>query len=122
MAVAITREREHAAAIVTGAERTTTTRTMNTYAYVGGNPISIVHPLGLDSRSQIGGIIYGLARANGPRAPDFVQFSVDMYVFNASGAFSRSGNSFAGGGINRQLPNPMSVGASITLGYLNQLA
>ena len=54
------------------------------------------------------------------RGPDFVQFSVDLYVANVGGTFSRSGNSFAGWGITRQYPNVSGMGASITAGWLNQ--
>lgn len=57
---------------------------------------------------------------NGVRSPDFVQFSIDGYVFNVSGSFSRSGNSFFGPGITRQYPDPTKFGVSIVAGWLNQ--
>lgn len=88
---------------------------MCVYAYVNGNPISESDPLGL-----YGGWIApgGMQSAPLPPAPDFVQFSVDLYVANFSGTFSRSGNSFAGWGVTRQYPNHAGIGASITAGWL----
>ncbi|MBC7732641.1 MAG: RHS repeat protein, partial [Bacteriovorax sp.] len=55
---------------------------INTYAYVGGNPLSYTDPYGLW------------------RLPDFVSFQINYYVGNISGTFSRSGNSFFGMGSN----------------------
>lgn len=74
---------------------------INTYAYVGGNPLSYADPYGLW------------------RLPDFVNFQVDYYVGSISGTFSRSGNSFVGFGVNRGIPNPVGAGASISAGWLN---
>jgi len=54
------------------------------------------------------------------RLPDYVQFALDAYVFSFSGTFSRSGNSFFGGGPVRQYPNPLSIGASASGGWLHQ--
>ena len=56
------------------------------------------------------------------RMPDYIQFSIDNYIFHASGAFSRSGNSFFGGGFARNYPNPLKLGVSITGVWLNQCA
>lgn len=58
------------------------------------------------------------------RAPDFVQFSFDLYVFNFTGTFSRSGRAFFGGGFGRTYPSPKftGTGGSIAVGWLNKLS
>jgi RHS repeat-associated protein len=74
---------------------------LNTYSYVGGNPLSYTDPSGLW------------------RFPDFVSFQINYYVGNVSGTFSRSGNSFFGMGLNKGIPNPVGAGASVNFGWLN---
>jgi RHS repeat-associated protein len=74
---------------------------INLYAYVGGNPVSYVDPYGLW------------------RLPDFVTFQINLYVGSVAGTFSRSGNSFITLGGLRAYPNPLSVEASVSAGYLN---
>ncbi|MFT4179428.1 MAG: RHS repeat-associated core domain-containing protein [Thermomonas sp.] len=97
---------------------------INTYAYVGGNPISFVDPLGLEG---IGPWTFPpgpqrdayMAAHNGARGPDFVQLSGSLYVFGGSIALSRSGNIFASGGIGRAYPNPVrGLGFSLNAGNL----
>ncbi len=73
----------------------------NIYAYVGGDPISYIDPTGLW------------------RGPDFVNFQINVYVFSVWGTFSRDGSSFVGGGFNRIYPNPLSLEASASAGWLN---
>jgi hypothetical protein len=55
-----------------------------------------------------------------PRAPDFVNFQIDAYVFSVWGTFSRDGNSFFGGGMNRSFVNPLNLSASASAGWLNK--
>lgn len=100
----------------------------NVYSYVNGNSLSLVDPLGLmgqGSGANGGTPTWG---KGGPtsgcgcpiRGPDFLQFQLDIYVATFSGTFSRSGNSFFGGGVVRNYPNPVGVGASTSLGWLNR--
>ncbi|PPE72645.1 hypothetical protein C3942_17885, partial [Solimonas fluminis] len=107
---------------------------LSPYLYANQNPLSFTDPLGLAPMGVPMGVSADSIRAGAiqrqaaaaaqrypaPRTPDFVQFSVDMYVFNAAGTFNRSGNSYAGWGITRQYPNMADMGASITAGWLNQ--
>jgi RHS repeat-associated protein len=74
---------------------------INTYAYVGGNPIRNVDPNGLW------------------RLPDFLTFQINLYVGSISGTFSRSGNSFVSLSGLKTYPNPVSVEASVSAGWLN---
>ncbi|QLI81199.1 RHS repeat-associated core domain-containing protein [Chitinibacter fontanus] len=78
----------------------------NIFSYVGGNPINFIDPSGL--------------AACGVRTPDFINFQIDAYIFSVWGTFSRDGNSFVGGGFNKGSPNPASVQASVTAGWLNR--
>src|ERR1041385_5077981 len=78
------------------------------YSYVGNSPTSFVDPRGLD-------YIHMYPMMNNPpkpdcdcpaRMPDFVNFQIDYYVGSMWGTFSRSGNSFLGGGVARTYPSP----------------
>ena len=60
------------------------------------------------------------ARSMNLRAPDFVNFQIDSYVFSASGTFTRDGHSFLGYGANMAVPNAMSFGATVQVGWLNR--
>jgi filamentous hemagglutinin len=53
------------------------------------------------------------------RAPDLVNFEIDYFVGSVWGMFTRDGNSFVGGGLNMNLPNPVSAAASLQFGWLN---
>ncbi|WP_222705351.1 RHS repeat-associated core domain-containing protein [Xanthomonas massiliensis] len=96
----------------------------NTYAYVSGNPVSLVDPSGLEG---VGPWTFPpgpqrdayMAAQNGARGPDFFQLSVSVYVFGGSVTLSRSGNVFVSGGIGRAYPNPVrGLGASLNAGNL----
>jgi len=100
---------------------------VNTYAYVGGNPVGQSDRLGLDypfMYPQMNRMLNGTAQNYcaahiSVRAPDFINFQVDYYVGSIWGTFSRSGNSFVGVGLNRTYINPVSAGASMAAGWLN---
>lgn len=50
------------------------------------------------------------------RLADFLQFQIDLYVISVAGSYTKYGDVFAGGGMNRGYPNPASIGVSITDG------
>lgn len=72
---------------------------INTYSYVGGNPIRYTDPNGLQ------------------RLPDYVTFQLDAYVFSISATFTKYGDVFLGKGVSRPYPNPLSGGVSISNGW-----
>lgn len=107
------------------------------YPYANGNPLSYIDPEGLRSGAgarrpapapmsrdpladRYGSINFYSSSSPCLRAPDFVNFQIDAYVGSVSGTFTRDGNSFVGGGLNMGLPNPLSLSASVTAGWLNQ--
>jgi uncharacterized protein RhaS with RHS repeats len=102
---------------------------INTYAYVAGNPISVVDPQGLMGAGGMpnrpGTIPSGGLRFGGggdgcgcARWPDYITFQLDIYVFSVSGTYTRSGEIFLGKGISRQYWNPAATGVSISDGWL----
>ena len=96
---------------------------LNTYAYVGGNPIRDVDPLGLESPGSFnnGGYQLTWERGANARAPDYIRIQTSFYVFNVSRTLSRSGSMFVAGGVARGYPtSSFKVQASISLGWLNQ--
>ncbi|NHQ87865.1 hypothetical protein HA050_17285 [Iodobacter sp. HSC-16F04] len=95
---------------------------INTYGYVGGNPLNAIDPNGLAGVRPSGPMSGVPNKGDGckvPRAPDFVNFQLDLYVFSVWGTFSRDGHSFAGGGFNRGYSNPLNLNASVSAGWLN---
>lgn len=94
------------------------------YAYVGNDPLGSVDPLGLMGFggqrpwTSTGSVNKGDGYTV-PRAPDFVNFQVDFYVFSIWGTFSRDGDSFVGGGFNKAYSNPLNLGANVSVGWLN---
>jgi RHS repeat-associated protein len=100
---------------------------LNTYAYVGGNPLFAADRNGLRGGPGIPGWGGTAKPKKDPnscecrlRAPDFVNFQLDYYVGSAWGTFSRSGNSFVGIGLNKTYPNPIGASGSTTVGWLNK--
>ncbi len=97
---------------------------VNSYAYVSGNPVSLIDPLGLEG---VGPWTFPpgpqrdayMAAQNGAVGPDFIQLSGSVYMFGGSITLSRSGNIFASGGIVKGYPNPVrGVGVSLNAGDL----
>lgn len=74
----------------------------NLYGYTFADPVNFVDPTGLCWR-----------------APDFVNFQLNFYVFAIWGTFSRDGSSFVGGGFNRIYPNALTIEANTSVGWLN---
>jgi RHS repeat-associated protein len=111
---------------------------LSTFSYVDSSPLDAVDPEGLKSGNYIRpspGPDYDptlIRHSLGPkydnlrfrqkceRAPDFVNFQIDAYVFSIWGTFTRDGNSFVGGGLNRSFVNPLNLSASATAGWLNR--
>ncbi|MDQ1925091.1 polymorphic toxin type 22 domain-containing protein, partial [Massilia pseudoviolaceinigra] len=88
---------------------------INTYGYVGGNPLSLVDPLGLADRTPDFSItgannpvrqIWDAAANYAPKiTPDYVSGSVNVYV--ATGGFAinlHDGTTFYQGGLTRNYP------------------
>ncbi len=85
---------------------------INTYAYVGGNPVNAVDPLGLESPQYSLGQTPGNVPWN--QRADYIQLSVSLYVFSGSLTLSRSGNLYGSAGISREYPNPVrGLGVSV---------
>jgi len=59
--------------------------------------------------------------SGGPRMPDFINFQIDAYVGSFWGTFTRDGSAFIGGGINMGIPSSLSLGGSISLGWINSV-
>ena len=120
---------------------------LNTYGYVGGNPINLLDASGLapcppgavspgtpcymsdpsgktghpnEGRCATGDCVANIPRRNDLRGPDFVNFQVDMCVVSFWGTFSRDGNSFAGIGFNRTYPSILNRSGSVSFGWLNR--
>ncbi|QBG85695.1 hypothetical protein [Xanthomonas oryzae] len=52
------------------------------------------------------------------RLPDYDTFQLDAYVFSFSATYTAYGDVFLGAGVERQYPNPSSVGVSISSGWM----
>lgn len=95
---------------------------LNTYAYVGGNPITHIDPLGLEdpNLSLYGsGVISQMPGRNTGRLPDYGKLSVNYYVFNGSITYGRNGRVYVAGGLNRNYPHNVAASASLSGGWLN---
>jgi len=90
---------------------------LNTYAYVGGNPIANIDPLGLESPQYSIGQIPGNVAWN--QKPDFLQLSLSYYVGSYSITLSRSGKVFTTSGASRSYPHSgKGLGISLNAGHL----
>ena len=93
------------------------------YAYVAGNPINQIDPLGLETVGSFnnGGHTLGWERGVGVRPPDFVKIQLSLYVIGAARTFSTSGKMFVSGSLSRPYPRPNGrLQASVSVGWLNQ--
>ena len=97
---------------------------INTYSYVGGNPLTRTDPFGLaDPTLELyaSGVINRMPeRSINVRGPDYVRVSVNAYIFNFSILRARNGKVYGSGGFARPYPHPMSAGVSASLGWQNQ--
>lgn len=90
----------------------------NIYAYVGGNPISFVDPMGLEGvTSALAGMPQQASVFD--RRPDFVTFQFAWYVGGVSGSFDRFGNAYIQFSVSRPYPVPSfsGVGAAVAAGW-----
>ena len=110
----------------------------NLVGYVYGNPVMLVDPTGLQSfpgsgtisMSDMSGqavmstsdVMIGQSKNqatwDAKGSPDYVVFALDAYVASISVTYTRYGDVFMGGGVNRAFPHPWSVGSNISSGYL----
>ncbi|MCC6506337.1 MAG: RHS repeat-associated core domain-containing protein [Aquimonas sp.] len=77
---------------------------VNTFAYVGGNPVNRADPSGLETVGPwtypAGDLRDSYYRSLGTvRGPDYLQISLSIYVVNGSAYLSRSGRIYASFGI-----------------------
>ncbi|WP_233282087.1 hypothetical protein [Pseudomonas mangiferae] len=61
-----------------------------------------------------------MPRKNDLRAPDFINFQVDMCMLSAWGTFSRDGKAFFGFGTNKTYPSLLNISGSTSAGWLNR--
>ncbi|WP_020396796.1 RHS repeat-associated core domain-containing protein [Thiolinea disciformis] len=110
---------------------------LNTYGYVGQNPLNFTDPKGLfweslapDTYHEVGqstdwawNHAFGCTGvSNLARRPDFVNFQLDLYVLSVWGTFSRDGHSFVGFGGNKAMPNSVAIGTTVTgVGLISQV-
>jgi RHS repeat-associated protein len=53
-----------------------------------------------------------------PGSPDFVTFSADIYIASLSVTYTRFGDIYTGDGVSRAYPSPLSIGFSVSGGYM----
>jgi len=100
---------------------------ISTYGYVGGRPLTVIDPHGLEG---VGPWTFPAgpvrqAYEQPPiqaRAPDYVRVQLSLYVFGMNRTFSRSGNMFVGGNLQRSYPPSAKAQASISFGWINSCA
>jgi hypothetical protein len=96
---------------------------VNTYGYVGANPITRVDPDGLDDLHMT--LLYGGVTNSYPdrRAPDYVGFDLSFGYARIGYVLTRNGTIFSGGGLGTNPVAPLSAagmfGFSIYSGKLD---
>lgn len=94
---------------------------INTYAYVNGNPISQLDPLGLEAVGSFNNDGSRVGWENGTNLRvDYIRVEASFYTFHAARTFSKSGNMFVSGGINRSYPFSFGINASVSVGILDR--
>ena len=104
---------------------------ISTYGYVGGRPLGLVDPLGLEAVGSFnnGGHRNSWEDGINVRTPDYVKAQGSLFTFSLSVIVSRSGAVFAGGGVERPYSAPanlnlkvsdfFSLGFSVSAGWAN---
>ena len=100
----------------------------NFYAYARGAPTTLRDPTGMvsagDEASAAGLVpvpptsVCFSANSVNWRAPDFITFQIDAYVFSFSATYTRNGDIFLGDGLTRQYNDARNIGVSIADGWL----
>ncbi|WP_234779039.1 RHS repeat-associated core domain-containing protein [Pseudomonas amygdali] len=90
---------------------------LNTYSYVGGNPVGTVDPYGLMGYPN--GPSLPNEGGEGGRGPDFFQCALEVGQFSANATLARTGDMYFGWGVGRPYPGP-GLGANAGMGWLNQ--
>lgn len=98
---------------------------VNTYAYVGSDPVSLTDPFGLEAPGSFNNGGHKLSWESGPsRVPDYYQGSVSTVLGSASLTLSRTGNVYLGlGSSNGSIQNLLTgrfrpIGLSAVAGFL----
>lgn len=92
--------------------------TKNQYAYVGGNPITYVDPLGLQSVGPTGAYVGPPITKPMLRLPDYIKLAAGYFVGTGSLTWSRNGKLYGSFGLRRPYPQPLNAGVSLNAGYL----
>lgn len=94
---------------------------INTYAYVGGNPVTHIDPLGLEDPNLS---LYGsgvISKMPDRRGPDYLHLSAGVYVATGGITLTRNGTFFMGYGVAHSTPKALvsgKVGVSLAAGYM----
>lgn len=92
---------------------------LNTYAYVGGNPVSYVDPMGLEGvTSALAGMPQQASVFD--RSPDLVTAQLSLYVLGFSATLDRYRNVYLSGAFGRGYPGPKfsDFGGFVAAGWL----
>ncbi len=99
---------------------------ISTYGYVGGTPLTVIDPQGLEGVGPWTFPAGPVRQAYGQppiqaRAPDFLRVQFSLYTISFSRTFSTSGKMYFGRGLVRQYPSySPRAQASFSFGWLNQ--
>lgn len=98
---------------------------ISTFSYASASPVNRQDPRGLEDfecwHVADGRTVFGCPSPPAPKLgmPDYIRVQASWYVLSTSRTFSRSGNSFVGGGVQRSYPVSSFIPqASISAGWL----